>query len=102
MVNGRAKLGSPNGSAIRQKYSARKPFPCLRWGTTGTLGGLVNVARSNWQFIMVLSSPNEHLSPSWLLGPVGDFGTIAKEVWRVPNLEFSSPNGAQLQLLLLA
>uniref|UniRef100_M1DWI4 Uncharacterized protein n=1 Tax=Solanum tuberosum TaxID=4113 RepID=M1DWI4_SOLTU len=97
-----AKSVSPNGPAMRPKYSARNLVPCVSWGTTGTLGDLANVAQSNWRFIMVSSSPNKHISPSYLLGPVGDLGTLAKEVWRVANLEVSSPNGPHLQLHLLA
>uniref|UniRef100_M1D893 Uncharacterized protein n=1 Tax=Solanum tuberosum TaxID=4113 RepID=M1D893_SOLTU len=85
MANGIAKSGSPNGSAMRPKYLATNRFPFLRCGTTATFGGLVNVAQSNRRFIMVLCSPNEHLSPSWFLGPVGDLGTLPKEVWRVAN-----------------
>uniref|UniRef100_M1DSE3 Uncharacterized protein n=1 Tax=Solanum tuberosum TaxID=4113 RepID=M1DSE3_SOLTU len=37
-----------------------------------------------------------------LLGPVGDLRTLAKEVWRVANLEVGWPNEAHLQLLFLA
>uniref|UniRef100_M1DK79 Uncharacterized protein n=1 Tax=Solanum tuberosum TaxID=4113 RepID=M1DK79_SOLTU len=62
MANGKAKMGSPNGSAMRPKYSARNPVTGLRCGTFGTLGGQVNVAQSYWRFIMVLSSHDEHLS----------------------------------------
>ena len=51
---------------------------------------------------MVFSSPNEHLSPSQLLGPGGDLVTLAKEFWRVADVEVSSPNEAQLQLIHLA
>ena len=51
---------------------------------------------------MVFSSPNEHLSPSQLLGPGGDLVTLAKEFWRVADVEVSSPNGAHLQLFHLA
>uniref|UniRef100_M1DDQ2 Uncharacterized protein n=1 Tax=Solanum tuberosum TaxID=4113 RepID=M1DDQ2_SOLTU len=98
MANGRAKSGSPNGSAMRSKYTARNPVPCLRWGTTGTMGGLLLGPVSDFG---TLAKEVRRVTNLKLLGQVGDLGTLPKEVWRVSNLEISSPNGAHLQLLLL-
>uniref|UniRef100_M1DAY8 Uncharacterized protein n=1 Tax=Solanum tuberosum TaxID=4113 RepID=M1DAY8_SOLTU len=75
MVNGRAKSGSPNLSVLHPKYSARNP---------------------------VLPFAEELLELCKFLGTVGDLETLAKEVWRVADVEVSSPDETNVQLLLLA
>uniref|UniRef100_M1DA33 Uncharacterized protein n=1 Tax=Solanum tuberosum TaxID=4113 RepID=M1DA33_SOLTU len=100
MANRRAKSGSPNGSAMRPIHGEES---C----SMPSLGNYWNFGRSadhrpihlmirQWSSARPMCLFPIHSSDVELLGPVGDLGTLAKEVWRVANLEVSWPNEAHI------